>query len=103
MKLVIAVIQPYMLDRVTRVLRQRVSRFFVSEVRAFDSAADEPDLCAGVRIEVPVSDAQSNSIADLIAQTVNTGRIGDGLVMIAELPYAIIVDTGRRGAEIFDE
>ncbi len=102
MKLVVAMIQPFMLDRVTRLLRQRVGMFYVSDVRAFDAAAEEPELLARVRVEIPLNDDHSKQIAELIAQTVNTGRIGDGIVMIADLPYAINVDVGRRGTEVLD-
>lgn len=91
-----------MLDRITRLLRQRVGMFYVSDVRAFDAAAEEPELSTRVRIEVPVNDDHSMQIAEMIAQTVNTGRVGDGMVMIADLPYAINVDVGRRGNEVLD-
>lgn len=102
MKLVVAMIQPFMLDRITRLLRQRVGMFYVSDVRAFEAAAEEPELASRVRVEVPVNDEHSMQIAELIAQTVNTGRVGDGMVMISDLPYAINVDVGRRGSEVLD-
>ncbi|MBY0550335.1 MAG: hypothetical protein K2W95_23860 [Candidatus Obscuribacterales bacterium] len=103
MKLVVAFIQPFMLDRVTRLLRQRAACFFVSEVRAYDAGCEEAELVPRVRLEVPVNnDMNAMAIADLISQTVNTGRAGDGVVMVTELSYAINVDSGRRGTEVFD-
>lgn len=102
MKLVLAFIQPFMLDRITRLLRQRVTCFFVGEVKAFDSGMEEAELVSRIRIEIPCNDEHAVSVADLIAQTVNTGRAGDGLVVIKDLDYGISVDSGRRGTEVLD-
>jgi nitrogen regulatory protein PII len=102
LKLVIAFLQPFMVERVTRLLRQRVSMFHVTDVRSFDSGSEEPELVHRVRFEVPINDDNALTIAELIAQTVNTGRVGDGIVLIADLNYAINVDVGRRGSEVLD-
>lgn len=103
MKLVVAFIQPFMLDRVTRLLRQRAACFFVSEVRAFDSGVEEVELMTRIKLEIPVNnDANAMAVADLIAQTVSTGGAGDGVVVVTDLYYAIDVDSDRRGNEVFD-
>jgi nitrogen regulatory protein PII len=102
LKLVLAYIQPFMAERVTRLLRQRVSVFHLSDVRSFESGSEEPELANRVRVEVLVNDDHAITIAELIAQTINTGRAGDGIIAVCDLGFAINVDVGRRGSEVLD-
>ena len=57
------------------------------------------DLVPKVRVEVLVSDAQSDAVLDAIVGAARTGQIGDGKVWVTPVDDVTRVRTGERGEE----
>ncbi|HNG22111.1 MAG TPA: P-II family nitrogen regulator, partial [Candidatus Obscuribacter sp.] len=71
MQLVTAIIQPFMVDRLTRALRKaKVSGYTVEEVQGSGVVGDEPAYVRPrSRVEVAVNDDRVEEIIDLITRT----------------------------------
>lgn len=108
MKLVLAVIQPFKLDDVTRSLEQ-VPHFpgmTVGAVRGFgrehaelprESTAEQlEDFTDKVQIETIVHDEQVDAVVNAIAGTAHTGRYGDGMVVVLPVDRAVRIATLRE-------
>lgn len=102
MKLVTAIIQPYMFDKLARAFRKTHHACFTS-CPVKSSGASEGmsiDLMSEkVRVEVVVDDHEAIEVAQLIADTVGTHQESDGIVFVSELSHAINIGTGKLGAE----
>lgn len=102
MKLVTAIIQPYMFDKLARVFRKtHHACFTVCPVKSFgDPDGMSVDLMTEkVRVDVIVHDHEAIEVAELIAKTVGTHQEGDGMIFVSEITHAININTGRSGAE----
>lgn len=103
MKLVSAIIQPYMFDKLARALRKaKHAHFTMFPVKSAGVPEGESsiDLMSDkVRVDLFVQDDQAIEVLELIAKTVGTHQEGDGLVFVSEITYAININTGDRGAE----
>jgi len=55
------------------------------------------DMLPKVKIEVVVSDADSEKVVQLICKSAQTGNIGDGKIFLIPVSDAIRVRTGERG------
>ncbi len=102
MKLVSAIIQPYMFDKLARVFRKtHHACFTVCPVKSFGV----PDgmsvdlMTEKVRVDVIVHDHEAIEVSELIASTVGTHQEGDGMIVVSEITYAININTGLSGAE----
>ena len=112
MKLITAVIQPFMLTKVTRALEQ-VEHFpgmTIVDARGFgrekvDPEPDEPhsriedvvDFVRKVRIEIVAHDAMVARIVEVIFETVHTGNRGDGKIFVFPVEHALRIKTGESG------
>ena len=106
MKLVIAFVQPFKLDDITRNL-QDIPHFpgmTVGSVRGFgrehelppDSAEEElEDFTDKVQIEAVVHDDQVDVVIDAIARAAHTGRYGDGMVFVLPVERSLRIATLR--------
>ncbi|MDZ4837702.1 MAG: P-II family nitrogen regulator [Candidatus Melainabacteria bacterium] len=103
MKLVTAIIQPYMFDKLARVFRKtHHACFTVFPVKSFgvpEGGMAVDLMTEKVRVDVVVQDEEAIEVAELIANTVGTHQEGDGMVFVSEISYAININTGQRGAE----
>ncbi len=100
MQLITAIIQPFMLDRLTRVLRkQNISGYTVTQVEGSGrDLADTPEyLQPRVKIEIAVNDENVPSICDLIGKTVSTHQEGDGILYVMPLLHVVNIQTGLKG------
>jgi nitrogen regulatory protein P-II 1 len=52
-----------------------------------------------VRLEMVVDDADVDRVADLIADSARTGKIGDGKIWVTDVPTFIRIRTGEKGAD----
>lgn len=66
---------------------------------AYQPDADVLRITAYVRLEVFCSDQQVDDIVRAIHQTGRTGRPGDGIIMVADLPRVVRISTGEEGDE----
>ena len=108
MKKVEAIFRPSMLEAVQKALERRgIGGLTVTEVAGaghepgrtttYRGAVYAVDTHARVRVEVVVADADAVPIGDTIARAARTGRVGDGLVMIAPIVEAVRIRTGEHG------
>jgi|SRR5437879_3816013 nitrogen regulatory protein P-II 2 len=107
MKLVTAIIKPYKLDDVRKVLGDiGVQGLTVTEVRGFGRQRGHTEVYRGAeyevsfvpktRIEVAVPDSLFEQVIDAIIQTARTGKVGDGKVFVTELLQVVRIRTGEK-------
>jgi nitrogen regulatory protein P-II 1 len=110
MKMVTAIIKPFVLEDVKGALEQLgVLGMTVSEVQGYGRQKGHTEVYRGaeysvdfvpkVRIEVVTDDATSEKVLDAIAETARTGKIGDGKVWVTPVETVVRVRTGERGAD----
>ncbi|MBX7221463.1 MAG: P-II family nitrogen regulator [Blastocatellia bacterium] len=109
MKIVMAVIQPFMLSKVTRALEEipGFPGMTVMDVRGFGRERganashkiieDFVEYVQKVRIEVVAADEVAEEIARVIVQAAHTGNRGDGKVFIWPVEFAARIKTGEQG------
>lgn len=110
MKLVTAIIKPFVLEDVKNALEQLgVLGLTVSEVSGYGRQKGHTEVYRGaeyavdfvpkVRIEVAVDDAVAERVVDVIVDSARTGKIGDGKVWVIPLETVVRVRTGERGGD----
>jgi nitrogen regulatory protein P-II 1 len=110
MKLVTAVIKPFVLEEVKSALEQiGVLGMTVSEVQGYGRQKGHTEVYRGaeysvdfvpkVRIEVAVDDDVAEKVVDAVVGAARTGKIGDGKVWVTPVETVIRVRTGERGAD----
>jgi len=110
MKLITAIIKPFKLDDVREALRDTgVAGVTVTEVKGFGRQRGHTELYRGaeyvvdflpkVKLEIAVSEEQLDAAIDAIVQAANTGKIGDGKILVTNLEKVIRIRTGETGNE----
>ncbi len=110
MKKIEAVIKPFKLDEVKEALQEiGIQGLSVIEAKGFGRQKGHTELYRGaeyvvdflpkVKIEVVVSDDQSEQAVDAIVQAARTGKIGDGKIFIYPVEQAVRIRTGEEGAD----
>ena len=110
MKLVTAIIQPHRLEEVKKaVMAEGVKGMTVSQVNGYGrqkghtevyrGADYTVDLLPKVKIELVCSDSDAEAIAQTIASSARSGRIGDGKIWITSVEQVIRVRTGDSGED----
>lgn len=108
MKLVIAAIKPFRLDEVRTALSGiGVRGMMVSEIAGYGAQSGHTEIYRGaeytvsfvpkLRIETVVPDDMAEQVADTIATTARTGKIGDGKIFTLDVAAAMRVRTGETG------
>jgi nitrogen regulatory protein P-II 1 len=109
-KMVTAIIKPFVLEDVKGALEQLgVLGMTVSEVQGYGRQKGHTEVYRGaeysvdfvpkVRIEVVTDDPTAEKVLDAIAETARTGKIGDGKVWVTPVETVVRVRTGERGAD----
>jgi nitrogen regulatory protein P-II 1 len=110
MKKIEAIIRHFKLEEVKDALTGAgVQGMTVTEVRGFGrqkghkeqyrGAEYTVDFLPKVKLEVVVSDDQSQQVIDTIIKSARTGQIGDGKIFITELEEMVRIRTGEAGPE----
>ena len=110
MKLVTAIIKPFVLEDVKGALEQiGVLGMTVSEVQGYGrqkghtevyrGAEYTVDLVPKVKIEVLIDDADVEGVIDVVSKAAQSGRIGDGKIWVTPVETVVRVRTGERGAD----
>ena len=110
MKMVTAIIKPFVLEDVKGALEQLgVLGMTVSEVQGYGRQKGHTEVYRGaeysgdfvpkVRIEVVTDDSAAEKVVDAITETARTGKIGDGKVWVTPVESVVRVRTGERGAD----
>ncbi len=110
MYLVTAVLKPHRLEEVTSALKDLdVSGLTISEVQGFGRQRGHTEVYRGseykvdyvpkVRIDVVCDGADADKVAEVIAASARTGKIGDGKIWITEVSRLVRIRTGEAGAD----
>ena len=110
MKLVTAIVKPFVLDDVKAALEQLgVLGMTVSEVQGYGRQKGHTEVYRGaeytvdfvpkVRLDVVVADDDAGDVVDVIVKAASTGQIGDGKVWTTPVDDLVRVRTGERGPD----
>jgi len=110
MKLVTAIVKPFVLEDVKGALEQiGVLGMTVSEVQGYGRQKGHTEVYRGaeysvdfvpkVRVEVVADDTLADKVVDAIVECARTGKIGDGKVWVTPVDTVIRVRTGERGSD----
>jgi nitrogen regulatory protein P-II 1 len=108
--LIIAIIKPHKLDAVKEALNEvGVSGMTVTEARGFGrqgghtetyrGAEYQIDFVPKIKIEILCDSGDTDKVADAIARSAQTGKIGDGKIWLLPVDRAIRIRTGEEGAD----
>jgi nitrogen regulatory protein P-II 1 len=110
MKLVTAIVKPFVLEDVKGALEQiGVLGMTVSEVQGYGRQKGHTEVYRGaeysvdfvpkVRVEVVADDTLVDKVVDAVVESARTGKIGDGKVWVTPVESVIRVRTGERGSD----
>jgi nitrogen regulatory protein P-II 1 len=110
MKLVTAIVKPFVLEDVKGALEQlAVLGMTITEVQGYGRQKGHTEVYRGaeysvdfvpkVKVEVVVDDAAEQSVVQAIVTAARTGKIGDGKVWVATVESIVRVRTGERGQD----
>lgn len=101
MKLITAVIKPFMLDRLCRALiKAPITGFTVTDSKGYGRGGEEPDyLTARVRIEIVLLPENVDAVIESILKAVSTHQEGDGILFVTEVESVVNIRTGAKGRD----
>ena len=110
MKKIEAIIKPFKLDEVKNALALiGIQGLTVYEAKGFGRQKGHTELYRGaeyvvdflpkVKIEAAVDDNLVDQVIEVISNSANTGKIGDGKIFVVNLEQAIRIRTGETGSE----
>jgi nitrogen regulatory protein P-II 1 len=110
MKLVTAIVKPFVLEDVKGALEQLgVLGMTVTEVKGYGRQKGHTEVYRGaeysvdfvpkVKVEVIIDDAAEQSVVQAIVTAARTGKIGDGKVWVSPVESIVRVRTGERGLD----
>jgi nitrogen regulatory protein P-II 1 len=110
MKLVTAIVKPFVLEDVKGALEQiGVLGMTVSEVQGYGRQKGHTEVYRGaeysvdfvpkVRVEVVADDVLAEKVVDAVVEAARTGKIGDGKVWVTPVEAVVRVRTGERGTD----
>ena len=110
MKKVEAIIKPFKLDEVKDKLNELgVQGITVTEVKGFGRQKGHTELYRGaeyvvdflpkIKMEIVLADSQAEDVVSGIVKAAQTGRSGDGKILITNLEEAVRIRTGERGED----
>ncbi len=106
MKMVMAVIKPFKLDDVREALGEvGVQGITVTEVKGFGRQKGHSELYRGaeyvvdflpkIKLEIAIPDDLLERVVEVIMQSANTGKIGDGKLFVWQLDQIVRIRTGE--------
>ena len=109
MKMVTAIIKPFKLDDVRTALSEiGIAGMTVTDVKGFGRQKGHTELYRGaeykvdflpkVKIEVAINDDKLDQCIDVITESANSGKVGDGKVFVSSLDEVIRIRTRETGA-----
>jgi nitrogen regulatory protein P-II 1 len=110
MKLITAIVKPFVLEDVKGALEQiGVLGMTVSEVQGYGRQKGHTEVYRGaeysvdfvpkVRVEVVADDTLAEKVVDAVVEAARTGKIGDGKVWVTPVETVVRVRTGERGTD----
>ena len=110
MKLVTAIVKPFVLEDVKGALEQLgVLGMTVSEVQGYGRQKGHTEVYRGaeysvdfvpkIKIEVVIDDTAVEKVLEAVVEAARTGKIGDGKVWVTPVETVVRVRTGERGSD----
>jgi nitrogen regulatory protein P-II 1 len=110
MKLITAIIKPFVLDDVKTALKAAgILGLTVSEVKGFGRQGGHTETYRGaeykidfvpkVKVETVVDDATVDQVVDAIVAAARTDKIGDGKIWVTDVGSLVRIRTGETGAD----
>ena len=112
MKMILAFIQPFKMEAVTRSLEnmRHFPGMTVGAVRGFgrehsDLSAEANDEMVGVftdkvQLQTVVHDDQIEYVVNAITEAAHTGRYGDGMIFVVPVERTVRIATGHEGDRV---
>ncbi len=108
MKKIESIIRHHKLDDVKISLSEHgVQGMTITEVRGFGRQKGHTEMYRGteyavdfvpkIKIEIIVSDADCQTIVDVIVRAAYTGQVGDGKIFISDIADTVRIRTGESG------
>lgn len=108
MKKIDAIIKPYKLDDVKDALNEiGIKGMTISEVKGYGRQKGHKEIYRGaeyvvdfvpkIKIEVVVSADIVDKAIEVIRNSANTGKIGDGKIFVTPVDMAVRIRTGEQG------
>jgi len=110
LKKIEAIIKPFKLDEVKSSLGQiGIKGMTASEVQGFGRQGGHTEVYRGaeytvdfvpkVKLEIVVEDEMADRVAEVIAESARTGKIGDGKIFVLDVADAVRIRTGEHGGD----
>ena len=110
MKLITAIIKPFVLDDVKTALKAAgILGLTISEVKGFGRQGGHTETYRGaeykidfvpkVKVETVVDDATVDQVVDAIVAAARTDKIGDGKIWVTDVGSLVRIRTGETGAD----
>lgn len=110
MKMVVAVIKPFKLEDVRKVLDDiGVEGLTVTEVKGYGRQKGHTEIYRGaeyevnfvpkLKIEIAVASESADKVVEAIQAIAQTGQIGDGKIFVMPVEQAIRIRTGETDSE----
>ncbi|WP_326836440.1 P-II family nitrogen regulator [Amycolatopsis rhabdoformis] len=110
MKLLTAVVKPFVMDDVRVALQELgIAGMTVTEVRGYGRQKGHTEIYRGaeyaidfitkLRLEILLDDEQVETVLRTVCETAHTGKIGDGKIWVTPVETVVRVRTGERGSD----
>ena len=110
MKLVVAIIRPFKFEEVKAVLAGLgVTGMTVTEAKSFGRQRDNTEVYRGseytvdflpkLKVEFIVPDGMRDKVVNAVVQAAQTGRTGDGRVIVVPVDEIVRIRTGERAED----
>ncbi len=110
MKMIVAIIKPFMLDEVKQAVTEvGIQGMTITEVKGHGRQKGHKEIYRGaeymvdfvpkVKLEIVSADAVADKVVAAIAKAANSGKIGDGKIFVLPVERAIRVRTGEEGED----
>ena len=108
MKLVTAIIKPFKLEDVRAALVENgINGLTVTEVKGYGRQKGHTEMYRGaeytvdtlpkIKLDILIDDASLENVVNVISQTANNGKIGDGKIFISSVDDVIRIRAGEAG------
>jgi nitrogen regulatory protein P-II 1 len=108
MKKIEAIVKPFKLEEIKDALGEvGITGMTVSEVKGFGRQKGHTEIYRGseytvdflpkIKIELVLTDAQTDNAVAVIVKAAKTGKIGDGKVFVSKIEDAIRIRTEEKG------
>jgi nitrogen regulatory protein P-II 1 len=110
MKLITAIIKPFKLEDVKSALKEAgITGMTVGEVQGFGRQGGHTEVYRGaeyqvdfvpkIRIELVVDTGDAERVVELIRDSAQTGKIGDGKIWVTDVDRLVRIRTGELNAD----